>query len=225
MVHTIRLKSWPKYLRGWAVPKPYIEYFFPYKNLSQHEEYFNFFLSKPKSDKVATNFFATKSFLKMILSTSRKGCHFAKNSSFSSKSLSKTQNGDQNRIYPWALTLQTAKFFPFKRVFFNLSKTDLPFRFCKIGLRNTLVSKCSLTWENHITYILNKIQQLEQRPFVSSQVTVTQCLFTRFTQLLSQTSRSLKLFNINNLVKWFLTNYHVSSTSQRIVTNSVTNTQ
>ena len=51
-------------------------------------------------------------FLKMILSTSRKGCYLAK-MSISSKNLSKTKNGDQNRIYP-SLTLQTAKFVPLK---------------------------------------------------------------------------------------------------------------
>ena len=54
-------------------------------------------------------------FLKMILSTSRIGCHHAK-SSISLGRRSKTQNGDQNLIYP-SLTLLIAKIFPLKRVF------------------------------------------------------------------------------------------------------------
>ena len=60
-------------------------------------------------------------FLKIILSTSRKRCHQAKSAIFSGRR-SKTQNGDQNRIYP-SLTLQTAKLFPLKRVL-KLSETD-----------------------------------------------------------------------------------------------------
>ena len=40
-------------------------------------------------------------------------------SSIFSGSRSKTQNGDQNRIYPGSLTLQTAKWFPLKRVLKN----------------------------------------------------------------------------------------------------------
>ena len=50
----------------------------------------------------------------MILSTSRSRCHQAKSSIFSG-SWSKTQNSDQNRVYP-SLTLLTAKLFPLKRV-------------------------------------------------------------------------------------------------------------
>ena len=65
--------------------------------------------------------FLDKFFLKMILSTSRKGCHYAKSSS-SSGSWSKTQNGGQNRIYP-SLTLQTAKFVPLKSVLKNSTRT------------------------------------------------------------------------------------------------------
>ena len=47
--------------------------------------------------------------------TAEKDASFAK-SSVLSGSWTKTQNGDQNRIYTF-LTLQTAKFFPLKRVF------------------------------------------------------------------------------------------------------------
>ena len=102
----------------------------------------HFFLSKPESDKVLqqknkqTNkrpFFLPKIIkvfpgpilqnlkgrsvldnLKIILLTSRKRCRQAKSSIFLGR-WSKTQNGDQNRIYP-SLTLQTAKCFPSKRV-------------------------------------------------------------------------------------------------------------
>ena len=53
-------------------------------------------------------------FLKMILLTSRKRCRQAKRSIFSGR-WSKTQNSNQDRIYP-SLTLQTAKFVSLKRV-------------------------------------------------------------------------------------------------------------
>ena len=52
-----------------------------------------------------------------------------------SGSWSKTQNGDQNRFYP-SHSLHSAKFVPLKTKFVPL-KTNLPFRLCKIGLRNT----------------------------------------------------------------------------------------
>ena len=56
-------------------------------------------------------------FFEMILSTSRKRCRQAKSSIFSGRWL-KTQNGDQNRIYP--SHFQTAKLFHFKRVLKNV---------------------------------------------------------------------------------------------------------